>query len=152
MQYCGSHYYYYSRYLDENIRTHIKSPRANLKDDETFIESNKLHGEIPDGVFLLLHLNIRLSILTFSLHAFLCVCVQLLMVMCTVTWMAWTWRWMIRFIGIWWEWAMTWTYTPCTGMDTVWNIRYSIKKYKHVETLIHKHTVYKQTYSSTHKW
>ncbi|XP_028260436.1 ceruloplasmin [Parambassis ranga] len=33
-----------SWYLDENIRTHIRSPRANLKDDETFIESNKMHA------------------------------------------------------------------------------------------------------------
>uniref|UniRef100_A0A3Q1KC54 Hephaestin n=1 Tax=Anabas testudineus TaxID=64144 RepID=A0A3Q1KC54_ANATE len=33
-----------SWYLDENIKTHIKNPRANLKDDETFIESNKLHA------------------------------------------------------------------------------------------------------------
>ncbi|KAL7397112.1 hypothetical protein ABVT39_017027 [Epinephelus coioides] len=33
-----------SWYLDENIRTHIKSPRTNLKDDETFIESNKMHS------------------------------------------------------------------------------------------------------------
>ncbi|XP_069009150.1 ceruloplasmin isoform X1 [Embiotoca jacksoni] len=33
-----------SWYLDENIRTHIRTPRANLKDDETFIESNKMHA------------------------------------------------------------------------------------------------------------
>ncbi|KAF3835415.1 hypothetical protein F7725_027973, partial [Dissostichus mawsoni] len=33
-----------SWYLDENIRTHIKNPRTNLKDDETFIESNKMHA------------------------------------------------------------------------------------------------------------
>ncbi|XP_071342581.1 ceruloplasmin isoform X2 [Trachinotus anak] len=33
-----------SWYLDENIRTQISSPRANLKDDETFIESNKMHS------------------------------------------------------------------------------------------------------------
>ncbi|XP_070688213.1 ceruloplasmin [Pempheris klunzingeri] len=33
-----------SWYLDENIRTHIRNPRANLKDDETFIESNKMHS------------------------------------------------------------------------------------------------------------
>ncbi|CAB1420472.1 unnamed protein product [Pleuronectes platessa] len=33
-----------SWYLDENIRTHIRSPRPNLKDDETFIESNKMHA------------------------------------------------------------------------------------------------------------
>ncbi|AWP10607.1 putative ceruloplasmin-like [Scophthalmus maximus] len=33
-----------SWYLDENIRTHITNPRANLKDDETFIESNRLHA------------------------------------------------------------------------------------------------------------
>uniref|UniRef100_A0A665VBY8 Hephaestin n=1 Tax=Echeneis naucrates TaxID=173247 RepID=A0A665VBY8_ECHNA len=33
-----------SWYLDENIRTHIRNPRANLKDDEDFIESNKMHA------------------------------------------------------------------------------------------------------------
>uniref|UniRef100_A0A8C9YSY7 Hephaestin n=1 Tax=Sander lucioperca TaxID=283035 RepID=A0A8C9YSY7_SANLU len=33
-----------SWYLDENIRTHIRNPRTNLKDDETFIESNKMHS------------------------------------------------------------------------------------------------------------
>ncbi|KAM9357553.1 ceruloplasmin [Symphorus nematophorus] len=33
-----------SWYLDENIRTHIRTPRPNLKDDEEFIESNKMHG------------------------------------------------------------------------------------------------------------
>uniref|UniRef100_A0A673CHY6 Ceruloplasmin n=1 Tax=Sphaeramia orbicularis TaxID=375764 RepID=A0A673CHY6_9TELE len=32
------------RYLDENIRTNIRTPRPNLKDDETFIESNKMHA------------------------------------------------------------------------------------------------------------
>uniref|UniRef100_A0A8D3DF55 ferroxidase n=1 Tax=Scophthalmus maximus TaxID=52904 RepID=A0A8D3DF55_SCOMX len=37
-------FFSYSRYLDENIRTHITNPRANLKDDETFIESNRLHA------------------------------------------------------------------------------------------------------------
>ncbi|MEQ2183318.1 hypothetical protein GOODEAATRI_031534 [Goodea atripinnis] len=35
-----------SWYLDENIRRHIRNPRPNLKDDEAFIESNKMHGEI----------------------------------------------------------------------------------------------------------
>uniref|UniRef100_A0AAQ5XIC1 ferroxidase n=1 Tax=Amphiprion ocellaris TaxID=80972 RepID=A0AAQ5XIC1_AMPOC len=34
----------WTRYLDENIRTHIRNPRTNLKDDETFIESNKMHA------------------------------------------------------------------------------------------------------------
>ncbi|XP_069377584.1 ceruloplasmin isoform X2 [Paralichthys olivaceus] len=33
-----------SWYLDENIRTHIRNPRTNLKEDETFIESNKMHA------------------------------------------------------------------------------------------------------------
>ncbi|XP_034736749.1 ceruloplasmin [Etheostoma cragini] len=33
-----------SWYLDENIRTKIRSPRTNLKDDATFIESNKMHS------------------------------------------------------------------------------------------------------------
>uniref|UniRef100_A0A673CLX6 Hephaestin n=1 Tax=Sphaeramia orbicularis TaxID=375764 RepID=A0A673CLX6_9TELE len=33
-----------SWYLDENIRTNIRTPRPNLKDDETFIESNKMHA------------------------------------------------------------------------------------------------------------
>lgn len=35
----------HSWYLDENIRTHITNPAANLKEDEGFIESNKMHGE-----------------------------------------------------------------------------------------------------------
>lgn len=35
----------YSRYLDDNIRTHIRNPRPNLKDNEEFIESNKMHCE-----------------------------------------------------------------------------------------------------------
>ncbi|XP_028443548.1 ceruloplasmin-like [Perca flavescens] len=34
----------YSWYLDENIRTYISNPRTNLKDDATFIESNKKHS------------------------------------------------------------------------------------------------------------
>ena len=34
------------RYLDENIRTYIRNPPTKLKEDETFIESNKMHGEI----------------------------------------------------------------------------------------------------------
>ncbi|XP_042272930.1 ceruloplasmin [Thunnus maccoyii] len=33
-----------SWYLDENIRTHIRSPRPDLKDDEAFQESNKMHA------------------------------------------------------------------------------------------------------------
>uniref|UniRef100_A0AAX7VE86 ferroxidase n=1 Tax=Astatotilapia calliptera TaxID=8154 RepID=A0AAX7VE86_ASTCA len=32
------------RYLDENIRAQIRNPRPNLKDDEDFIESNKMHA------------------------------------------------------------------------------------------------------------
>lgn len=35
----------YFRYLDDNIRTYIRSPRPNLKEDDTFIESNKMHCE-----------------------------------------------------------------------------------------------------------
>ncbi|KAF6715503.1 Ceruloplasmin [Oryzias melastigma] len=34
----------FSWYLDENIRTHITNPVGDLKDDEDFIESNKMHG------------------------------------------------------------------------------------------------------------
>ncbi|TSK53634.1 Ceruloplasmin [Bagarius yarrelli] len=33
-----------SWYLDENIKTHVKNPPSNLKEDEEFIESNKMHG------------------------------------------------------------------------------------------------------------
>ncbi|MEQ2308560.1 hypothetical protein AMECASPLE_029392, partial [Ameca splendens] len=33
-----------SWYLDDNIRTHISNPIRNLKEDEDFIESNKMHG------------------------------------------------------------------------------------------------------------
>lgn len=35
----------YYRYLDENIRRHVRNPRPNLKEDDKFIESNKMHGE-----------------------------------------------------------------------------------------------------------
>lgn len=35
----------FSWYLDENIRTYITNPARNLKEDEDFIESNKMHGE-----------------------------------------------------------------------------------------------------------
>uniref|UniRef100_A0A7N6AWG4 ferroxidase n=1 Tax=Anabas testudineus TaxID=64144 RepID=A0A7N6AWG4_ANATE len=34
----------FSWYLDENIRTYITNPPRNLKEDEDFIESNKMHG------------------------------------------------------------------------------------------------------------
>lgn len=33
-----------SWYLDENIRTQVRNPRPNLKDEEAFIESNKMHS------------------------------------------------------------------------------------------------------------
>uniref|UniRef100_A0A3Q3K3A7 Hephaestin n=1 Tax=Monopterus albus TaxID=43700 RepID=A0A3Q3K3A7_MONAL len=33
-----------SWYLDENIKTHIRNPRTNLKEEEAFIESNKMHA------------------------------------------------------------------------------------------------------------
>lgn len=36
----------FSWYLDENIRTYITNPATDLKEDEDFIESNKMHGEI----------------------------------------------------------------------------------------------------------
>lgn len=35
----------FSWYLDENIKAYITNPASGLKDDEDFIESNKLHGE-----------------------------------------------------------------------------------------------------------
>lgn len=35
----------FSWYLDENIRTYIPKPDPNLKEDEDFIESNKMHSE-----------------------------------------------------------------------------------------------------------
>uniref|UniRef100_A0A667WZL3 Ceruloplasmin n=1 Tax=Myripristis murdjan TaxID=586833 RepID=A0A667WZL3_9TELE len=49
LYYLSSSYYncciiYYSRYLDENIRTQIRTPARNLKEDEDFIESNKMHS------------------------------------------------------------------------------------------------------------
>ncbi|XP_041861138.1 ceruloplasmin [Melanotaenia boesemani] len=34
----------FSWYLDENIRTYITNPAKDLKEDEDFIESNKMHG------------------------------------------------------------------------------------------------------------
>lgn len=36
----------FSWYLDDNIRTYITNPPRNLKDEEDFIESNKMHGEV----------------------------------------------------------------------------------------------------------
>uniref|UniRef100_A0A674AYN8 Hephaestin n=1 Tax=Salmo trutta TaxID=8032 RepID=A0A674AYN8_SALTR len=33
-----------SWYLDDNIKTNIKTPTRNIKEDEDFIESNKMHG------------------------------------------------------------------------------------------------------------
>ncbi|XP_062412860.1 ceruloplasmin [Sardina pilchardus] len=33
-----------SWYLDDNIKTYVKTPSAKLKDNEDFIESNKMHG------------------------------------------------------------------------------------------------------------
>ncbi|XP_076010546.1 ceruloplasmin isoform X1 [Genypterus blacodes] len=34
----------FSWYLDDNIRTHISNPATGLKENEDFIESNKMHG------------------------------------------------------------------------------------------------------------
>lgn len=34
-----------SWYLSDNIKTHVKNPPSNLKEDEEFIESNKMHSE-----------------------------------------------------------------------------------------------------------
>ncbi len=34
-----------SWYLDDNIKAHVKTPPATLKEDAEFIESNKMHGE-----------------------------------------------------------------------------------------------------------
>lgn len=35
----------FSWYLDDNIKTYVPNPARDLKDDEDFIESNKMHGE-----------------------------------------------------------------------------------------------------------
>lgn len=35
----------FSWYLDDNIKTYVTNPAQDLKDDEDFIESNKMHGE-----------------------------------------------------------------------------------------------------------
>lgn len=35
----------FSWYLDDNIKTYVTNPAKDLKDDEDFIESNKMHGE-----------------------------------------------------------------------------------------------------------
>lgn len=40
----------FSWYLDDNIRTHITNPARGLKEDEGFIESNKMHGEKRDSI------------------------------------------------------------------------------------------------------
>lgn len=33
-----------SWYLDDNIKANVKNPSAKLKENEDFIESNKMHG------------------------------------------------------------------------------------------------------------
>lgn len=38
----------FSWYLDDNIRTYITNPANGLKEDEDFIESNKMHSEWED--------------------------------------------------------------------------------------------------------
>lgn len=35
----------FSWYLDDNIKSYITNPARDLKDDEDFMESNKMHGE-----------------------------------------------------------------------------------------------------------
>lgn len=35
----------FSWYLDDNIKTYVTNPARDLKDNEDFIESNKMHGE-----------------------------------------------------------------------------------------------------------
>lgn len=35
-----------SWYIDANIETFVSDPMENLKNDEGFIESNKMHGEL----------------------------------------------------------------------------------------------------------
>lgn len=34
-----------SWYLNDNIRANIKAPPTNLKEDDDFMESNKMHGD-----------------------------------------------------------------------------------------------------------
>lgn len=42
----------FSWYLDENIRTYITNPPRDLKEDEDFIESNKMHGEVVNHIHI----------------------------------------------------------------------------------------------------
>lgn len=37
-----------SWYLDENIQTYSANPHLVDKDDEDFLESNKMHGKLPN--------------------------------------------------------------------------------------------------------
>lgn len=47
-----------SWYLDENIRTFTTAPNSVTKENEDFIESNKMHGELRfENVFSLLLLH-----------------------------------------------------------------------------------------------
>lgn len=39
-----------SWYLDENIKTYSANPNLVDKEDEEFLESNKMHGMFPDLV------------------------------------------------------------------------------------------------------
>lgn len=86
----------FCRYLDENIRVHIRNPRPNLKDDVTFIDSNRMHGEINTHVQKEFH---GTFVFSSSHKTVFFVCVQPLMAMCMVTWTVWTWRWEIRCTG-----------------------------------------------------
>lgn len=118
--------YQYSRYLDDNIRTHIRNPRPNLKEDETFVESNKMHCE--DDTHRAHTQNAtrwcKVSEATIAGVLWNVPCLQPSTDSCMQTWWVWTWKWVTRCTGTWWEWATTWTYTQYTGMDTVWNTRY----------------------------
>lgn len=48
-----------SWYLDENIRTHITNPIRDLKENEDFMESNKMHGEALCWVSVIFNLCMK---------------------------------------------------------------------------------------------
>lgn len=50
----------FSWYLDDNIRTYITNPANDLKEDEDFIESNKMHSEGEDPYIQLIQINVKI--------------------------------------------------------------------------------------------
>lgn len=57
----------FSWYLDDNIRTYMTDLTTDLKEDEDFIESNKMHGEVEHPcIYIYVHIQIHIHITTFN--------------------------------------------------------------------------------------